>query len=128
MGLNRPVLLAATLILFQIVITVIGPLDLTTPPATLLTGALLYVLLGILAIGTVLAPAQAATALVSKDAISGAALIGLGLYLVGQGTAAFTSGNYIFAGAFYIGGGLLIVIGLVYPTGAVQKILAEASK
>ena len=123
-GIPRQVYLAAALILLNVVTTMIGPISLANP-ASALAGAVLYGLVGVLFLLYQYAPTQLSKATFGST-ITGIGLFGVGLYLIGQASTALATGNYAIAGAGFIAGAILLIVGLVTPWGFLKKAL-EAS-
>jgi len=124
-GIPRQVYLAAALILLNVVTTMIGPISLANP-ASALAGAVLYGLVGVLFLLSQYAPTQLSKATFGST-ITGIGLFGVGLYLIGQASTALATGNYAIAGAGFIAGAILLIVGLVHPGGFLKKALEAAA-
>jgi hypothetical protein len=122
-GIPSSVYLAAALALFAI-FAGLGTLN-QSNATTALEGGILAIVIGALFLASQYNPASL-RAVKGTTLISGSVIFAAGVYLLGQAVA-FMNSNIVFAGILFLAGGVLIVIGTIFPSGVLQEAVAKAN-
>jgi hypothetical protein len=122
-GIPSSVYLAVALALFA-VFSGLGAFSLSNP-TTALEGGILAVVIGALFLASQYNPATLRTTK-GTTLISGSVIFAAGIYLLGQ-AASFMNTNIVFAGVLFLAGGVLIIVGTLFPSGVLQEAVAKAN-